>query len=125
MQSVIREDGFEFGFNPSKCFECKGECCIGESGYIWCTPSEITNMANFIEIEIDEFISKYINKIGYKKSLKEIEFDNGYRCIFFDDSKRVCQIYQVRPKQCRTFPFWDSLNENIKEVAKECPGIII
>ena len=28
-------DGFDFAFNPAKCAECGGKCCIGESGYVF------------------------------------------------------------------------------------------
>ncbi len=125
MQGVITKEGFNFGFDPFKCSSCEGNCCIGESGYIWCTPKEINDMSQFLGDERGEFTLKYTKKIGYKISLCEIESKGNFSCIFFDLDKKACQIYPVRPKQCRTFPFWKHFNENIKEVVKECPGIII
>jgi Fe-S-cluster containining protein len=44
-------------------------------------------------------------------------------CLFFRDG---CRIYPVRPRQCRTFPFWFA---NLRSQARwesirsECPGI--
>ena len=35
------KSGFGYSFDPSKCSVCKGKCCIGESGYIWISKSEI------------------------------------------------------------------------------------
>lgn len=37
-----------------------------------------------------------------------------------------CKIYAVRPRQCVTFPFWESNLQNIAEWEKlknTCPGI--
>ena len=33
--SVIKKNGYNFSFNPTACESCAGNCCIGESGYIW------------------------------------------------------------------------------------------
>ncbi|GBC63406.1 hypothetical protein DENIS_4400 [Desulfonema ishimotonii] len=30
--------------------------------------------------------------------------ENGY-CIFFDDTRKICNIYDIRPFDCRIFPF--------------------
>ncbi|WP_143426435.1 YkgJ family cysteine cluster protein, partial [Helicobacter pylori] len=39
-----------------------------------------------------------------------------------------CQIYSARPKQCQTFPFWESVKTFSKEqkeaFCQSCPGII-
>lgn len=45
------------------------------------------------------------------------------RCIFYDEG---CRIYPVRPRQCRSFPFWLRYlrNENSwRTLSKSCPGI--
>ncbi len=125
MQDIMKKEGFSFGFDSSKCFSCEGNCCIGESGYIWCTPKEIDDIASFLNLDRQNFIDRYIKKVGYKSSLCELKTEHSYNCIFFDIEKKACQIYQVRPKQCRTFPFWDHFKKEIDEVVKECPGIII
>ncbi len=125
MQDIMKQEGFNFGFDSSKCFSCEGNCCVGESGYIWCNPKEIDDMAGFFDLSRQDFIDKNIRKVGYKSSLKEIKISKSYNCIFFDLDKKACKIYPVRPQQCRTFPFWEHFKNNIKEVEKECPGIII
>lgn len=125
MQGIIKKEGFAFSFDPSKCASCEGNCCIGESGYIWCTPREIDTIADYLHLGRETFMDQYILKIKYKRSLKEQKVGESYHCIFFDKAKNGCQIYPVRPAQCRTFPFWNHFKENIEEVVKECPGIII
>jgi len=119
---IISKEGFDFKFNADACKECEGNCCIGESGYIWVNPKEIENIANFLNMKKEDFINKYLIKVGYKYSIKEKPYKNGYACIFFE---KGCKIYDVRPKQCRTFPFWEYFKNNIDELLKECPGVII
>ena len=125
MYNIVKQEGFNFGFDVSKCASCEGNCCIGESGYIWSTPSEIDAMADFLKIGRDKFLKDFTRKVGYRISLRELKIKGSFHCIFFDPDKKGCSIYPVRPKQCRTFPFWDHFKENIDEVVKECPGIVL
>ena len=125
MQNIIKQKDFKYGFNPSACESCEGKCCSGESGYIWVNIEEMENIAKFLQISFDEFTFKYIKKVRYKYSLIEKRDGENYECIFFDSKSKKCTIYEVRPKQCRTFPFWDNFKKNIDEVVKECPGIIL
>ena len=119
----MKKDGFDFTFDPKACEECQGRCCIGESGCIWVAPAEITALANSLNLEREEFINKYLLKIGYRYSIKEEIFNDGFRCVFFDINKRQCSVYENRPTQCKTFPFWDYFKNKISEVEEECPGI--
>ena len=120
----IYNKDYNYCFETDACKSCAGNCCIGESGYIWVTPDEILKIADFLDISLKNFYEKYLIKVKYRFSLKEIEYNGGYRCIFFDEQKRKCKIYDVRPTQCKTFPFWVHFKTNIEEVENECPGII-
>ena len=121
---LITKEGFDFRFNPKACEECGGKCCIGESGYIWVNNDEIDNISKYLNISKNEFIKRYLIKAKGKYSLKEKVFEEGFACIFFDEKNCNCSIYDVRPTQCRTFPFWDYLKTRISEVKQECPGIV-
>ena len=124
MNNFIKKEGFNFAFDPKGCETCKGNCCIGESGYIWINASEINALALHLNLTVDELKYKYLTKIGYKYSIKEVKLaSNNFACCFFNLEKRQCSIYHVRPNQCRTFPFWDYFKENEEEVYKECPAI--
>ena len=118
---LISKDGFDYKFNPDACSECEGNCCIGESGYIWVNPKEIKEISKFLKIDEELFKSRFLIKVGYRFSIKERPYKNGYACIFFENG---CKIYPVRPAQCRSFPFWDYYKDKIDELKKECPGII-
>jgi len=53
-------------------------------------------------------------------SLKE---KSNFDCIFWNDH---CTVYQFRPLQCRTFPFWDNVlcsPEAWENTGMGCPGI--
>lgn len=116
---------YKYKFDPSKCLICGGKCCIGESGYIWISEDEIIKLADFLKISTKKLKDDFLYKEKYKFSIKEIPYNNGYACIFFDQVKKNCSIYEVRPNQCRTFPFWDYFKTNFKELKKECIGVYL
>lgn len=124
MSSLIKKQGFSFAFEPSGCDACGGNCCVGESGYIWINKTEIEFLSSHLDISLEELRVKYLNKIAYKYSIKEVKLaEDNYACTFFDLEKKQCSIYEARPIQCRTFPFWDYFKQNINEVYEECPAI--
>ncbi len=125
MSNQLSKDGFPFKFDSSKCSECSGKCCRGESGAIFLNSSEIANISNFLKIESSIFIRDYLKKIGFKYSIKELKIGGEHYCLFFDLDKRNCSIYEVRPTQCKSFPFWDYFKSNKDEVARECIGILL
>ena len=46
-------------------------------------------------------------------------------CVFFDGKTRKCRVYAARPRQCRTWPFWDSnirTPEAWAATCEVCPG---
>jgi len=122
---MITHKDYNFKFDENKCATCEGNCCIGESGYIWITMQEIDTLAKHLNISTNECFEKYLLKYGYKFSIKEKQISkNNYACVFFDLEKKQCGIYEARPTQCRTFPFWEHFKENIEELEQECPAII-
>lgn len=122
--NIIKKEGFNFGFDPQGCDTCEGNCCIGESGNIWINKQEIENLSNHLDISLEELRFRFLEKRGYKYSIKEVKLSSdNYACIFFDLEKKQCSIYEARPIQCRTFPFWDYFKNHKEEVIKECPAI--
>lgn len=119
----VLKEGFSYSFNQEACLTCEGNCCIGESGAIFVDEEEIKNISKALNLTIEEFIKHFLVKIKYKYSIKEKLHESGYACLFFDDEKKQCKIYHQRPKQCRTFPFWEYFKTRKHEVLKECPGI--
>ena len=122
-KEYIIKEGFDFRFNPLVCDYCGGRCCYGEHGYIWLNNTEIREIATFLNIKIETFISDYLRKENGKYTIKDIKFQNYYSCLFFDRVERLCSIYSVRPVQCRTFPFWDLYKEDSEPLFTECQGV--
>ena len=123
--TILRQEGYTYGFDPSACASCGGACCTGESGYIWAKYEEIKQMAAFLELSVEDFGKMYLRKVKHRYSLTEKQIgEEDYACVFFDTTQRRCTIYPVRPRQCRTFPFWEAYKQNENEVRDECPGII-
>jgi Fe-S-cluster containining protein len=120
----IKKEGFDYAFDPNACKGCAGNCCIGESGYIWVNPYEIKKIADFLGVEEERFKKDYLKKVKYRYSIKEVYKEGSFECLFFDKEGGGCSIYEVRPSQCASYPFWEYFKSNFKEVYEECPGIV-
>ena len=110
------QDGLQF-----ECTGC-GDCCTGAPGYVWVNREEIALLAAHLGMDVVEFEAKYVRAVGRRKSL--IEYDN-YDCVFLDSQTRKCTVYEARPRQCRTWPFWDSNVRTPKtweHTCEVCPG---
>lgn len=119
MSGFARQEWYKEGLR----FECQrcGACCTGAPGYVWVTDEETDAIARFLGVPREEFARKYLRRAGSRDSL--IELSDG-RCIFYMGD--FCQIYPVRPSQCRTFPFWETViasPESWQRSQKACPGI--
>ena len=125
MLSVMKKEGFDYAFTPDACETCQGRCCTGESGYIYVSKSEIENISSLLNLDVKEFVNKYLFKKMYKYSIKEIEYNDSFECVFYDRESNGCKIYDARPTQCKTFPFWDYYKTRVDELKLECPGIIV
>lgn len=105
-------------------FECQGsgKCCVsrGEHGFVYLTPKDRRSLGKFFETTTREFTEKYCQKDEGGWSLR----DDQKGCVFLKGKQ--CSIYEARPTQCRTWPFWPE-NMNAKawkrDVASFCPGI--
>jgi Fe-S-cluster containining protein len=124
MHDIVTKEGFAYSFVPSACESCGGHCCTGESGCIYVNKSEMQRIASFLHVDIEELKEKYLFKKGYKFSIRERKVNESFECIFFDAETKGCSIYEARPIQCRTFPFWDYYKTRVDELKQECPGVL-
>jgi Fe-S-cluster containining protein len=109
------QDGLRF-----HCTRC-GNCCTGEPGHVWVNAEELAAMAEHRGEPVEEVLALY-TYVGHRgRSLREK--GNG-DCVFYD-RQAGCTVYPVRPRQCRTWPFWES---NVRSpqawerTCKICPG---
>jgi uncharacterized protein len=105
-------------------FECTGcgDCCGGSPGYVWVNQAEINALAARLGLEVAAFEKKYVREVGVRRTLKE---RRNYDCVFLDAQTRKCTVYEDRPRQCRTWPFWNSTvrtPDAWQHTCEVCPG---
>jgi len=118
-------------------FECTlcGNCCTGAPGYVLFTPAESEAIAKRLRITVERFIEDYTQDMGMdiagrSRTIREVQTEHGYDCIFLDRTtipgKAVCSLYEDRPTQCRTFPFWPEHIATARDwnrLGKSCEGV--
>jgi Fe-S-cluster containining protein len=105
---------------PFRCTRC-GSCCTGEPGHVWVNAREIADIAEYRAEPVEEVIELYTRLAQRGRTLREKA--NG-DCVFYDRAAG-CTIYPVRPRQCRTWPFWESnvrTPETWERTCEICPG---
>ncbi|MEI6808570.1 MAG: YkgJ family cysteine cluster protein [bacterium] len=110
------DDGLKFG-----CTQC-GHCCACAPGKVFLTEEEACSIAGFLKLDPEAFRKEYLVTAPFSESSLREKPDHD--CIFLVDRK--CSIYDVRPEQCRTYPFWFGILRTPEGWAKEgleCPGI--
>lgn len=109
-------------------FECQssGNCCSGAPGYVWVTKAEVRAIAKLLANKSGWLEKTHLRRVGLRYSLTERP---GGDCIFLErngDRCTRCAIHAVKPRQCRTWPFWDynlKSPDHWNEAANTCPGI--
>lgn len=107
-------------------FQCQGsgKCCTshGEYGFVYLTLDDRRRIAKGLKLSTAAFTKKYCAKTGGVWHL--VERKENPDCLFLKG--KSCGIYENRPMQCRTWPFWPELM-NAKSWAKDvvtfCPGV--
>ncbi len=109
------QDGVRFACQGS------GKCCVnyGTHGNVYVTRADRRRLAAELGIPTAKFTRQYCRK-EHDAFLLD---DPGPACRFLEG--RRCGVYDARPTQCRTWPFWP---ENMKpkswaKVAAFCPGV--
>jgi len=108
-------DGLRF-----TCTQC-GNCCTGEPGHVWVDDANLAAIAEFRGEPVEEVRGLYTKAGSRGLSLREKL--NG-DCVFYEGGKG-CTIYEVRPPQCRTWPFWESnlaTPGDWEQTCSICPG---
>lgn len=80
------------------CRKC-GACCC-QPGFVYLTEQESVEIAEYCGENIYHFNSTFCDILDRRKLVLKKKTDEV--CVFLTDSK--CNIYPVRPRQCREFP---------------------
>jgi Fe-S-cluster containining protein len=91
----------------------------GEYGFVVLHPRGARALAGF-NLSREAFEARYCDEVPGGLSFKSV----NDACTFLRDGK--CSVYEFRPAQCRTFPFWPELVGDKdtwdRDVASFCPG---
>lgn len=114
-------DGLRF-----HCTRCS-MCCRFDTGYVFLSDSDLRRLVAGLG-ESKETVSEVYCKrvdLGFVSRLSLREQPNK-DCVFWIDGE--CSVYEHRPLQCRSYPFWPAhLGSRAEwdEVERECPGVNI
>jgi Fe-S-cluster containining protein len=120
---LLEKEGFPFGFDPNACQSCGGVCCTGDAGHVWLTEKDIVAISYALTLDVEEFVQDCLIKINHRFSLKELRIKGKLECVLLDSDTKRCTVYEVRPQQCKTYPFWDCFKKNAQAAFHECPGV--
>ena len=114
-------DGLRFD-----CTRCQ-RCCRIEPGFVFLSANDLEQLAAHLGLTTTEVRERYCRDVDAggvtRLSLDERE---NYDCTFWGEGG--CRVYEARPLQCRSFPFWPSHlsdEQNWRDAARDCPGIDI
>lgn len=100
-------------------------CCSGGPGFVWLSETDADRLAACLGITRAELLKRHCRMVdtglGMSPSLNERP---DYSCIFL--GREGCLVYDARPTQCRTYPYWESIvdsAESWQDEARHCPGI--
>ncbi len=107
------------------CTQC-GNCCTGEPGFTWVSDVEIGRLAQRLGLDEAAFRRRYTREAWRRGEKRAALVDKpDHDCVFFRRGVG-CTVYEDRPKQCRTWPFWRSVvaqREDWEDAARSCPGM--
>jgi len=105
-------------------FSCTrtGRCCKsrGKYRYVYLCLDDRRRLAAHFGIPTLRFTKRYAAKTGGLFHLTM----TGDACLFLKRGR--CSVYDARPLQCRTWPFWpENMRPRVweREVAPNCPGV--
>lgn len=106
-------------------FSCTGcgACCTGGADHeVAVNPAERETIRRFLGLSNSWFRRRYLVRDGDRNGIR---LGRDGRCPFLGRDNR-CRIYPVRPRQCRTYPWWPELVEHRQTWLAEgrrCEGI--
>ncbi|HUW41216.1 MAG TPA: YkgJ family cysteine cluster protein [Rectinemataceae bacterium] len=119
MNSPFYSQGLKFS-----CTRCSA-CCRGGPGYVFLSKPDLSRLLDLLSLDFHGFFHKYCTKVdtGLGMALSLAEKEN-YDCVFW--ASEGCTVYEARPIQCSSYPFWASVLESSRtwyDEKRACPGI--
>jgi uncharacterized protein len=116
---VFYSRGLRFSCTRCSC------CCRHTPGYVFLSSADLDALARSLGESRQEVLRAHCRRVNlgvtHRISLKE---KANMDCTFWENGG--CSVYDARPLQCRSFPFWAgcvSSAEEWKTHGEQCPGI--
>ena len=119
MRGAWWAEGVRFTCQP----DC-GRCCDEPGGIVYLSRNDVERLAQHANLTVPEYLKKDCTTTLDGRYVLRSNQSDGI-CIDLDENKQ-CTIYEVRPQQCKAFPWW---SENLrsqrswKQVKASCPGL--
>ncbi len=115
---------FESGLRFS-CQRCSA-CCRGGPGYVFVSKNDLDKLAKSLAMPYNHVIEVFCRWIPSSNGLENLSLKEKahFDCVFWKEG--ACSVYEARPFQCRSFPFWSTIVDSKKAwetAAIDCPGI--
>ena len=108
-------------------FTCRrcGACCRYDPGFVFLSKNDIRRLCEMLSLDEREFVQRYCRSVTMEgKERLSLKEERNYDCIFWKDGG--CMVYEARPFQCRSFPFWSNIlkkRESWEAHREGCPGM--
>jgi Fe-S-cluster containining protein len=108
-------------------FRCQpncGRCCDQPGGIVYLSPDDAERLSEHAGLDVEAWLERDTRKTFDGRYVLKSREEDGV-CIHLNEQKQ-CSIYEVRPQQCKAFPWW---GENLATPAAwgttktACPGI--
>jgi len=116
---IFYTKGLRFG-----CTRCS-RCCRHTAGYVFLSSSDLDTLAKALGEDRQDVLRTRCRQVslGFVNRISLREKAN-LDCTFWENGG--CSVFEARPLQCRSFPFWSALVSSSEEWdlhAQQCPGI--
>jgi Fe-S-cluster containining protein len=106
------------------CARCSS-CCRHESGFVYLSENDLSRLAHQFKMGYTAFIQTWCRWVPFDRGSERLSLKekSNFDCIFWNAG---CTVYDARPLQCRTFPFWENVvcsRQAWETAGRDCSGI--
>ena len=119
MRSPWWMEGVSFRCQPN----C-GRCCDEPGGLVYLSPDDAVRLAQHANLSVEDWLKRDTRTTADGRYILRSREEDGV-CIHLNE-RMQCSVYDVRPQQCRAFPWWGenlATPEAWEATKASCPGI--
>jgi len=113
----MSQDNHKIDLTNFSCRRCN-QCCV-QPGFVYLKEGEADRLAAYLDMDVYVFTDQYAEVLDRRQLV--LKKKHKEECVFL--SEDGCLVHQVKPSQCREFPFsWRTPRsyeycEGLKELA--------